>query len=68
MVGALSLQTESAASGPLNFKQFATCLKMALMLRLNVDAALAVPMLSKMICLRPCMGAANASFLVWEEQ
>ncbi len=65
MVGALSLQTARAASGLSNFRRFATCSDMALILRLNVDAALALSVLSKMICLRPYMGIANASFLGW---
>ena len=35
------------------------CSEMALTLRLKVDAALAVPALSKMICSSPCVGALN---------
>ena len=53
----------STASRPSNFKRFVTCLEMASMFRLKVDAALAVPVFLEMICLRPCMGAANAGFL-----
>ncbi len=68
MVGALRLQMARAASGLSNFRWVAICSEMALTLRLNVDAALAVPLLSKMICLRPCMGAANAGFLGWKDQ
>jgi hypothetical protein len=67
MVGAMSLQTVSTASGPLNFRQFAMSLEMASMLRLKVDTALAVAVLSKSICSRPCVGAANAGFLGWKE-
>ena len=62
MVGSLSSQIANTVSGPLNCSQFAMCSERALMLRLKVDAALAVPMLSKMMCLRPCMGAANGGF------
>ena len=38
------------------------------MLRLNVDAALAVPVLSKMMCLRPCVGAVNGGFFGVKER
>jgi hypothetical protein len=33
-----------------------------------VDAALAVPVLSKMMCSRPCVGAANDGFFGVKEQ
>ncbi len=68
MVCSLSFQIANAASGPLNFRQFAMCLEMALMLRLKVDAALAVPVLSKMMCSRPCMDTANDGFFGVKEQ
>ncbi len=38
------------------------------MLRLKVDAALAVPVLSKMMCSRPCVGAANDGFFGVKER
>ncbi len=41
---------------------------MASMLGLEVDASLAVLLLSKMICSRPCVGTVNAGFLGWKEQ
>ncbi len=43
-------------------------LEMASMLRLNVDAALVVPVLTKMVCSRPCIGAGNVVFLGVKEQ
>ncbi len=68
MVGSLSSRIANAASGPLNFNQFTRCSERASMLRLKVDAALAVPVLSKMMCSRPCVGAANGGFFGVKEQ
>jgi hypothetical protein len=68
MVGSMSLQAANVASGPLNFRQFAMCLEMALMLRLKVDATFAVPVLSKTIGWRPCKGAANDGFFGVKKQ
>ncbi len=53
MFCSLSFQTVSAARGPSYLRWFTRCSEMALMLRLKVDTALAVPVLSKMMCLRP---------------
>jgi hypothetical protein len=64
----LELTNANAASGPSNFRWFTTCSEMALRLRLKVDAALAVPVLSKIMCLRPCMGAANEGFFRVKER
>jgi hypothetical protein len=52
----------NAASGPSNFRRFAMCLEIASMLRLNVDVALAIPVLLKIMCSRPCIGAASVVF------
>jgi hypothetical protein len=41
---------------------------MASTLRLNVDAALVVPELSKMMCLRTCVDAVNVVFLGVKDQ
>ena len=68
MVGSLSSQIANAASGPSDFRRFAMCSERALMLRLKVDATLAVPVLSKMMCSRPCVGAANDGFFGVKEQ
>ena len=68
MVGSLSLPIANAASGPSNFSRFATCSERVLMLRLKVDAALTVPVLSNMMCLRPCVGAVNDGFFGVKER
>ncbi len=59
MVGSLNSRITNAASGPSNFRRFVTCLEMASRLRLMVDTTLAVPTLLKIMCSRPCVGAAN---------
>ncbi len=68
MVGSLSSRIANAASRPSNFSQLATCSERASMLRLKVDAALAVPVLSKMMCSRPCVSAANGGFFGVKER
>ncbi len=68
IAGALSSLTASAASGPSYFKGFAICSEMASILRLKVDAALAVPLLSKIICSSPCVGTANDGFFGVKER
>ncbi len=67
MVGSLNLGIDNAASGPSNFSWFVTCSERASMLRLKVDAALTVPVLSKMMSPRPCVGAANDGFFGMKE-
>ncbi len=62
MVGSLSPRIANMVSGPSNFSRFVTCSERASMLRLKVDAAFAVPVLSKMMCSRPYVGAANGGF------
>ena len=47
---------------------FAMCSERASMLRLNVDATLAVPVLLKMMCSSPCVGAANVGFFSVKER
>ncbi len=44
------------------------CLEMASILRLKVNAALSVPVLSKIMCSMPCVGAANDGFFGVKEQ
>jgi hypothetical protein len=60
MVGYLSSQIANAASGPSNFRPFATCSEMASRLRLKVDGTLTL--FSKIMCSRPCVGAANEGY------
>ena len=58
----------SVARGPLYLRWFTMCSERALTLRLKVDAALAVLMLSKMMCSSPCVGTANVGFFGVKEQ
>ncbi len=61
ILGSLNSQTASVTR-VLYFRRFVGCTEIALMFRLEVDAALAVPVLSNMMCSRSCKGAVNIGF------
>jgi hypothetical protein len=68
IVDSLSSEIANAASGPSNFRLFAMCSKMASRLRLKLGAALAVPVLLKIMYSGLFVGAASEGFFGVKEQ